>query len=222
MPSLLLPLLVICSALKPEFIVYAAIFLFIGKGFAKQLAYGAVTVLATVLLLFADYRAEGAYFLDWLERLHGVRFVFVQGHGILAVLEVLGIQAPLAEIAVYTPCAALILLAARLVCDRCRLPPRPRALLGVSACLLVYPRLLDYDQYTLPFGLAVLAACLPRIGLLPESKFLPLFWGSCLLCAAIGGVRGGTILYVLSLVLLAAVALGALRRDPAPEAAEMA
>jgi hypothetical protein len=201
-PWLLLPAIVASAIIKPEFVVYAGLFVFVGRGFFRQIAKGLVTIAAAFGVLFLNYLTNRDIFLQWFDRLLAVRSVFVQGHGIMVVLELLGIQSPVGELALYVPFVAVLFAAALTVRHGCRLSPRDSALFGIAICLLAYPRLLDYDEYTLPFGLAVLAAPFARAELFSRRNFQLLFLAGCLTFTAFGGIRGGVILFLLSLAML--------------------
>ncbi|MBV9758738.1 MAG: hypothetical protein JO047_16970 [Alphaproteobacteria bacterium] len=77
--------------------------------------------------------------------------------------------------------------------------------MGIATCLLLYPRLMGYDVFTLPFGLAVAVSCFQRLGRF-EAQHLA--WavravcGVCGLLSLIGGRLGEKLFFGFSCLLL--------------------
>jgi hypothetical protein len=201
-PLLLWPAVVLAGVLKPPIAIYALLFLFHRQKFIWRVILTGSAILAIALITGATDYADPQNFSQWLHRLHDVHTYFVQGHSIMATLEFFGIRGPLAEMVIYVPFALLVLGAGLLVAHYARLSGRDRIMLGITTCLLLYPRLLDYDEYTLPFGLAVLAGSFSLVSWPDKILFRRLLLGACAAFAIAGGVRGGLILFWFSVLLL--------------------
>lgn len=199
-PALLWPLIVLAGLIKPTFCVYAALLLFCAGPPARRLALAAAALLvfAAALLLFRLGAPHS--FAQWLDILSRADALLSHGHGFQYLAPVLGGSG----IAGF--CLLYLLYAAALGAAAVKLAPRlreeARIALGVLICLLLYPRLMDYDFYTAPFGLAVLAA-----GLAPRLPARLGLFGFCIAAAVVGGQMGGVLFYLLALALLAAATL---------------
>ena len=208
-PIFLWPAIVFAGVLKPTFAVYSGVFLFQRNlNMIRRLALGCSAVVAIGLIMVWTFHANPPEFLQWLKRLHAVNTYsdFVQGHSFLVSLEMIGIHNPQTEMMLYVPFAAVMLLAGLAVIHHADLSAKESVLLGISICLLLYPRLLDYDEYTLPFGLAVLAASFDLVRWPGGIWFRRILLGGCLIFALVGGFRGGVILYWFSVILLLTLA----------------
>lgn len=203
-PILLWPLVVTFGILKPTFSVYCVLFLFqIKMSFRRRFMLASTSFIAILFAIFWTYSSNPKIFLQWLDQLHAVHSHFVQGHSIMASLELLGIHSPLIEMMIYPLYAVTILLAGLAVIHCGKLAPREGILVGITVCLLLYPRLLDYDEYTLPFGLAVLAGLWAETATWPEAAWVRrIVLGACATFTIAGGFRGGLVLYGFSVVML--------------------
>ncbi|HQT63945.1 MAG: hypothetical protein B7Z75_03815 [Acidocella sp. 20-57-95] len=206
-PLLLWPAIVLAAVLKPPIAIYAVLFMFHDQKFIRRIILAGSAILAILVITGATYFIDPQNFSQWLHQLQIVHTVFVQGHSIMATLEFFGIRNALAEFIIYLPFALAILGAGLLVAHYGRLPPAERIMLGITICLLLYPRLLDYDQFTLPFGLAVLAECFSLVSWPGKIWFRRILLGGCATFAIAGGVRGGLILFWFSVLLLFTLAI---------------
>lgn len=204
-PLLLWPLIVLAGILKPPFGIYAVLPLFCEAPLRRRIvvAVSAALVLAGALLLFRLATPHG--FAQWIDILTRANALLSHGHGFQLVAPHLAGHSAAGLILLYGLYAALLLAAAALLLPR--LAGAERMALGVLICLLLYPRLMDYDFYTAPFGLAVLASLLAGVPKFRTGLFL-----ACLAAAAVGGLTGGLLFYLLSLVVLFAAALGTYRQ----------
>lgn len=208
-PILLLPVVVIAGILKPTFAVYSGVFLFHKRmAFPRRVLMMATAVTAILAVTGLTYHADPKLFVQWLTQLREVHSYFVQGHSIMVSLELLGIHSPLVEMMIYPPYAAVMLLAGLAVIHHGKLSPRDSILVGITVCLLLYPRLLTYDEYTLPFGLAVLAASWANTATWPDAVWVRrIVLGACAAFAIAGGFRGGVVLYGFSVLMLLVLAV---------------
>ncbi len=204
-PLFLWPAIVVAGVLKPTFAVYSGLFLFQRNlNIVRRLILGCSAVLAIGLALGWTFYVDPSEFLQWLGRLHAVNTYsdFVQGHSFLVSLEMIGIHNSTVEMMLYVPFAATLLLAGLAIIHHANLSAKDSVILGISVCLLLYPRLLDYDEYTLPFGLAVLAASFNQVRWPGTVWFRRILLSGCLTFALVGGFRGGVVLYWFSVFLL--------------------
>lgn len=203
-PVLLLPLIVLAGLLKPTFGVYAVLPLFCEASPRRRIAVsaGAALTLAAALLLFRAAAPHG--FAQWLDILTRANALLSHGHGFQLIAPYLGAHGAAGFVLLYGLYAALLLAAAGSLLPRLDGPARMA--LGVLTCLLLYPRLMDYDFYTAPFGLAVLASLLAAVPKFRAGLFL-----AGLTVAAVGGLAGGLLFYLLSLALLFAAAYSTYR-----------
>ncbi|MDE8349056.1 MAG: hypothetical protein POG74_06155 [Acidocella sp.] len=208
-PLLLWFTIVIAGIIKPTFVVYSCVFLFQRNlHIMHRLLLSCSSILAIGLALGWTFYVDPTEFMQWLVRLHSVNTYsdFVQGHGFLASVEMFGIHNPKAEMMLYIPFAAAMLFAGLAIIRYAELSPESSIVLGISVCLLLYPRLLDYDEYTLPFGLAVIAMSFEKVKWPGRKWFRRIILGGCLTFALVGGLRGGIVLYWFSIFLLLALA----------------
>jgi hypothetical protein len=206
-PVLLWSAVVLTAVLKPTFVVYSVIFLFQKQKFSWSILLTATALLAIGSILGLTYEANPQEFMAWLRSVRAAHAYLVEGHSIMAVLESLGIHRPLTETIIYVPYALLILAAGLAVTQYGRLTPRDSMMLGIMVCLLLYPRMLDYDEYTLPFGLAVLTASFRHVPWPNKVLFRRIVLGGCAAFLLTGGFRGGLMLYGFSVLLLLTLAV---------------
>jgi hypothetical protein len=176
--------------------------LFCAETWPRRLALvaSAGLAIAGTLLLYRVLAPHS--FAQWLDILTQVGIKLVRGHGFLAVAGLLGVRAKLSLCAAYLVYAALLGAAALLLAQR--LAGRERMALGVLVCLLLYPRLMDYDFFTAPFGLAVLARFFTSL-----AWFRAALSALCLAAALLGGQMGGEMAYLLAVALVFAALLTA-------------
>ena len=202
-------LVVFCAAAKPTFAPYLAVFLFMPRPWPRRLALIG-SCAAAIAVYYALFRiAQPTEFAEWLSvaRSVGVQF---SGHGLLPWLAAFSIDGDAARLALYGLYSGLLLTAGVLASRRLG-DPRERLYLGLAVCILLNPRLMYYDHFTLPFGMAAVAsACASGRFERPVHALLCLVGVAVI---ALAGTRGGETLLVGCLALLATLAL----RTPPPE-----
>jgi hypothetical protein len=193
-PLLLLPPIALACVLKPTFAVYAALFLFTSGPWWRRFAC-AITALLPAAGYFIYFRlSDPNLFTAFLvvTRLWGFRLA--HGHGFLNLIALAGLTNLAAIYALYAAYAALLLLCgiaiARTIDSRTE-----RLILGIAVCILLYPRLMPYEQLTLPLGMGLLARNTSK-----TVQHLILALGFA--CLASGGNAGGQLLYLGSVALL--------------------
>ncbi len=193
-PWLLLPPIALACVLKPTFAVYAALFLFTTGPWWRRLAYAAASLLPAAGYFIYFHSTTPHLFTDFLTvtRLWGFRLA--HGHGFLNLIAFAGLTNLTAIYLLYAAYAAL-LLACGLTIAKTTNAPTQRLILGIAVCILLYPRLMPYEQLTLPLGMGLLAQNTSK-----PVQHLTLLLG--LACLATGGNTGGQILYLGSLALL--------------------
>ena len=209
-PVVLLPLVVLAGAFKPTLAVYGGLFLFTGRPWKERLLLSAVslTLIGAYLAAFAYF--DSGEFAEWIDvvRLRGL--AIERGHSVfgLPLIDQLNDNSVLGL--VYLIFIGLLGSASLLVAQTWLRDPVTRISFGVSVCVLLCPRVMDYDQYTLPIGIAgMLAACLPLIARRTAVWRLVLFGG--LLSMILGGRRGGECLFFVVSALIVALGVMALR-----------
>jgi hypothetical protein len=110
----------------------------------------------------------------------------------------------------YLVFAAVILGAGLIIAELCLDSEADRIALGVAVCILLYPRLMAYDFYTMPFGLAVAVRAFAHVRGLPAPLLSWVVPALCLVFALIGGQAGGRLLFGTYCLLLIALAITAL------------
>lgn len=200
---LLWPAVVGFSAIKPTFIVYVVLFLFQKKPFRTCAFMTASAAFAVFMMMTLNYLAFHEYFLEWLSVLYTVHSgSFIPGHSIMAILNMVGVHSSKSQILIFVPFAAALVFAGLVIKKYSNLTEIESVMIGISICLLLSPRLLDYDEYTLPFGLAIL---LNSFRLVPwpdatvSKRLMIAVWAAILLT---GGFRGGIILYLFAVTLV--------------------
>jgi len=192
----------ISAAAKPTFVVYSAIFLFLPGSLARRLALSGASLAGTAiyLLWLAIFRTGD--FASWLDVARRLGLA-LEGHSLLAWPGVASLPDGL-RAGLYAIFACLLLAAGWAASSR--LAVRDRLFVGVAVCILLNPRLMYYDHFTLPFGLAVLARnCATAAERLGGWVYATLCLGAVAL-VGFAGTRGGEVLYVGALALVAAAA----------------
>jgi hypothetical protein len=214
-PILLLPLIVVAGAIKPTFGVYSCLFLFTNRPLQERILLTIVSVAAIAAYLGAFARYDAADFAQWTQLARVLGLNFERGHGIIA-LPFIERLADGPSLGLLYLAIAIALLGSALTASRNWLSdPADRLSLGISVCILLYPRIMDYDQYTLPFGLAALVAARLRAGVPGASALSALVLVGCLLGIVIGGRRGGECLFFVASFLIVALGIPGVRTAPA-------
>jgi len=203
-PVLLLAPIALACILKPTFAVYAALFLFTSIPWWRRMAYGATTLLPAAGYVLYFRLSDQNLFGDFLTVTHLWGFRLANGHGFLSLISLAGITNFAAIYPLYAVYAALLLLCG-LVLAQAAVSPAERLMLGIAVCILLYPRIMPYDQFTLPLGMGLLAQQGGK-----TTQHLSLAIG--LACLATGGNIGGQILYLGSCALLIGRAAATWRR----------
>lgn len=193
-PWLLLAPIALASVLKPTFSVYAALFLFTTGPWWRRFALAAASLLPAAGYFLYFRATDPPLFTAWLYVMHLWGFRLDHGHGFLNLIAFAGITNVFAVYALYAAYAAFLLLCG-LKTAHTASSPAEKLIIGTAVCILLYPRLMPYEQMTLPIGMGLLAQ-----GSGPAVQRLTYATG--LICLATGGNTGGQIFYFGSLALL--------------------
>jgi hypothetical protein len=192
-PVLLIAPIALACIIKPTFAVYAALFLFTVGPWWRRVVCGAVTLLPAfgyfIYFNLSDPNLFNAFLA--VSRLWGMQLD--HGHGFLSLISLAGITNFAAIYLLYAAYAVLLLLCGLVLAQSSS--PAQRLMLGIAVCILLYPRLMPYDQFTLPIGMGLLAQ---QGGKTTQRLCL----GIGLACLVTGGNMGGQVLYIGSCVLL--------------------
>lgn len=209
-PVLLLPVIAMAAIVKPTFTVYLALFLFIKRPLSERFALMAAAgaIIATYFLWF--YETDFNDFANWRALAHFFGIVAERGNGILGMPVIADISNPVVLAVCYGIFAAVILSSGLFLSELCVGEESDRLMLGVSVCLLLYPRPMGYDLLTLPFGLGVAVSCFDRAGKFQARHLARILQVLCPILMAIGGRAGERMFFELYCVLLIALAIAAI------------
>ncbi len=210
-PAILLLPIVLASIIKPTFGVYAALFLFGSGAWVRRLALCCACVALCAVYFIGFKLLQPDAFALWLNTVHYWGLQIEHGHGFLDLAGLAGLHNTITIGAAYLLYAAVVLLCGLAVAKASLFDERQRLMLGISVCVLLYLRLMQYDEFTMPLGLGLLAAAGG-----PLTRRLCIATG--LAAIACGGLLGGQILYLGCLGLLLASGLAAMRRLRRPAA----
>ena len=205
-PVLMLPPLIIAAVAKPTFAVYFAVFLFAKCAIWQRILMSSVGVMATGLYFGFFYLHDATAFEQWQKLANYYGMVANRGHGFMGLPFINAMEGAAGIFLLYLAFAAVILCAGLAIAELCLDSEGDRITLGIAVCILLYPRLMAYDFYTIPFGLAVAVQSFTRWrGLL--SWIVPAL---CMAFALVGGQMGGRLLFGTYCVLLMFLAVAAL------------
>jgi hypothetical protein len=209
-PVLLVPVVAVAAIVKPTFAVYLALFLFIKRPLPERLGLMAAggAIIAAYFLWF--YATDFSDFVNWRALAHFFGIVAERGNGILGMPGIAGIANPILLGGCYVVFAAVILSSGLVLSELCVGEALDRLMLGVSVCLLLYPRPMGYDLLTLPFGLGVAVSCFDRVGNFQARHLARILQVLCPILMAIGGRAGERMFFELYCVLLIALAVAAM------------
>jgi len=210
-PWALVPLVMLAGALKPTFAVYACLFLFTCRPWWERLLLSGISLVMIVGYLAGFAHLSAGEFAEWTQAVASLGLNFERGHSLFGLPFIAQISSPPALGGIYLIFAAALGSAALAVSHLWLSDPIDRVSFGVSVCILLYPRLMDYDQYTLPFGLAALLQGWLLVR--GESARMPLrlVQLGCLLAMILGGRLGGEWLFVMSSLLILSLGISAWR-----------
>ena len=210
MPVLLVPVVAMAAIVKPTFAVYLALFLFIKRPLperaALMLAGGAM--IAAYFLWF--HKTDSVDFVNWQALAHFFGIVAERGNGFLGMPGIASISNPIILAGCFGLFAAVILSSGLILAAFCVGEASERLMLGISVCLLLYPRPMGYDLLTLPFGLGVAVSCFDRVGKFQGRHLALILRFLCPILMAIGGRAGERMFFELYCVLLIALAVAAM------------
>jgi len=209
MPILLLPVVAVAAIVKPTFAVYLALFLFLKRPLPQRIALilaGGAIVAGYFLWL---YRNDYVDFVNWQALAHFFGIVAERGNGILGMPVIAEIADPVILAGCYGIFAVIILSSGLILSELCVGQASDRLMLGISICLLLYPRPMGYDLLTLPFGLGVAVSCFDRIGNFQARHLARILQVICPILMVIGGRAGERMFFELYCVLLVALAVAA-------------
>jgi hypothetical protein len=213
-PALLIPVVVVASIIKPTFVVYLALFLFAGGPFRQRLTLLIVACVLIIAYFIQFYALDGANFTNWVQTMQSVGMVAERGLGFMGLPLINTLDDPALVAFFYIGFAMVIVASGVLIAETRLTDQRDRFALGISICVLLYPRLMAYDEYTLSFGLAAALCSCERIGLWRTKQLVPMLAPVCLIFAVTGGQLGGRLMFELMCLLLVGMA-GALVAEAA-------
>jgi hypothetical protein len=187
-PVLLLPPIALACVLKPTFAVYAALFLFTTAPWWRRIAYAAAALLPAAGYFLTFRQTDPNLFTAFLAVTHLWGFQLANGHGFLSLISLAGATNLTTILPLYIAYAGFLLLCG-LSLAQTTASPTDRLMLGIAVCILLYPRLMPYDQLTLPLGMGLLTQNAGK-----TTQHLTLALG--LACLATGGNTAGQILYL--------------------------
>jgi hypothetical protein len=209
-PVLLLPVIALAAIVKPTFGVYLALFLFIKRPLPERLGLmlAGAAIIAAYFLWF--YETDFSDFAHWRALAHFFGIVAERGNGILGMPGMAAISNPVILGLGYGLFAAVILSSGIVLSEFCVAAAPERLMLGISVCLLLYPRPMGYDLLTLPFGLGVAVSCFDRAGAFQARHLARILQVLCPILMAIGGRAGERMFFELYCALLIALAAAAI------------
>ena len=208
-PALAAPLITATIIFKPTFVVYLALFLFLRHSLIKRIALIAGCGTTVVLYFIGFYLWNHAGFVSWQALMHYYGLVNDRGNGFLALPDIVLWKAVPDIGSAYAVFAVLILGAGLVTLAYSTHTDEERILLGISVCLLLYPRLMGYDMFTLPFGLTVIASSFERIGPVSPVHLRRSITTVCVFCmilSLVGSRIGEKAMFIFSCLLLVFVA----------------
>ncbi len=210
MPVLLLPIIAAAAIIKPTFEVYLALFLFLQRPVLERfgLALAGVAIFGGYFVWFS--RTDYIDFANWRVVAHFFGIVAERGNGFLGMPVIVDISDPTVLAACYGIFALVILGSGLVLAELCLDNATDRLMLGVSVCILLYPRPMGYDLLTLPFGLGVAVSCFGRFGEFYDHHLVRILQLVCPILMAIGGRAGERLFFGLFCVLLIALAAAAI------------
>ncbi len=210
MPILLVPVVAVAAIVKPTFAVYLALFLFIKRPLPERamLILAGITIIGGYFLWF--YKTDFVDFVNWQALAHYFGIVAERGNGILGMPVISNISNSIVLAGCYGPFAVVILASGVVLSEFCVGEASDRLMLGISVCLLLYPRPMGYDLLTLPFGLGVAVSCFDRIGNFRARHLGRILQVVCPILMAIGGHAGELYFFALYCVLLIGLAAAAI------------
>ncbi len=205
-PVLLIPLVVAAAIIKPTFVVYLPLFLFTARSFRQRLILAGIagSMIASFFIYF--FVADGANFAIWAQVMHNVGLAAERGLGFMGLPGINTLGDPKLLTILYVGFAALIVLSGLMIAETCLTDQRARFALGISVCVLLYPRLMAYDEYTLPFGMAMALGSCERIGRWPCRRVVAMLAPVSLILAVTGGELGGRLMFDVVCMLLVGMA----------------
>jgi hypothetical protein len=192
---------------KPIFVVYLALFLFLNRSITYRLLVTSVGALAVALYFVEFYLTDFADFSNWRSLVHLLGIIAERGNGFLGLPLIVNMESQPAIAACYASFAFIILASGLVISELCVESPSEKLLLGIATCLLLYPRLLGYDLFTLPFGLAVAVSCFGHIGSFQARHLARLIQIVCAVFTVVGGRAGERILFEFYCILLISLAI---------------
>jgi hypothetical protein len=189
-PFVLVPLVALAAIFKPIFVIYAGLFLFTCRPWLERVSFSGLT-LATVAAYFPVFAVSDAgIFLEWTRAVSVVTMTDDRGQGVFAL--------PLVDQVSDNPVLGLIYLifattlgsAALAMAPLWLRDPVERVSFGISVCILLFPRLKNYDHFTLPFGIAMALAAWLRMRPMGSHILLRVGQLGCLFSMLFGGLRG--------------------------------
>jgi len=163
-PWLFALVVALCGVIKPVFLTYLLVLLFIDLPVWKRLGWSAATAIAGVLptLLFA---AEGSALSEsWRATLSAFVYTTTPGESFYGWLGLLGLRGDslLASLG-WLVFAGLMTVSGLVICEGLKFDTRARIWLGLSLGVLCIPRLMSQDVFLIGPGLVYIALNSPAL-----------------------------------------------------------
>ncbi len=208
----LLLIVIFCIASKPTFISYVPIFLFLDRPLLQRLSYVVIALVATFAYFALFHIHMPVEFGQWLFAVKTMG-LSQTGQSLLGLPGMAKKADPHAMIVLYGVFASLLVGAGLWLREWLPENQRDRLYLGIAICVLINPRMMAYDAYILPFGMAVVAQLAARSFTQYSSHFyagLAILW---FVVASSGWIRGGETLFVACCAMILALAAALWARD---------
>lgn len=163
-PWLFAAVVALCGVIKPVFLTYLLVLLFIDLPLWKRLGWSAIAAIAGLLptVLFAT---EGsALSQSWRATLSGFVYTTTPGESFYGWLGLLGLRGDsIAANLGWLVFAGLMALSGLAIAEGLKLDTRARIWLGLSLGVLTIPRLMSQDVFLIGVGLAYIALYSPTL-----------------------------------------------------------
>lgn len=163
-PWLFAAVVAVCGVIKPVFLTYLLVLLFIDLPLAKRLGWAAVAAIAGLLptVLFAT--DGSALSQSWRATLSGFVYTTTPGESFYGWLGLLGLRGDSVGANLgWLLFAGLMALSGLAIAEGLKFDTRARIWLGLSLGVLTIPRLMSQDVFLIGVGLAYIALYSPSL-----------------------------------------------------------
>jgi hypothetical protein len=210
-PVVLVPLVVLAAIFKPIFVVYAGLFLFTCRPWQERMLFSGLTLVAVAAYFIVFAVTDADTFFEWTRAASVAGLTHDRGHGIFALPLVDQVSDGRALGLIYLIFAATLGSAALAMAQLWLRDPVERVSFGITVCILLYPRIMSYDHFTLPFGIATALAAWLRMRPVGTHALLRVVQLGCLVSMLCGGRPGGLLLLLFAVGMIGYFGITALR-----------